>query len=1187
MKFKKPIILLIAALTVLICSVVLFACGDDDPHNIPPVTKSTVLYIEHDKLEFARGMSVDTPKVIEQAHCALIYDDGTSITITAAMLRDGTVSSGKFSLGSAGRNKTLTVSYKSVSARITYNVTDYRAELYLDEQCTELWRSAPINAALSDADLELNVTVDLYGSNVSVDKKLLASDEKRAKSFKGWYTRNGEKATGTLDVTKPPEDENTEAVIKFHAEYLSDSELASMDIRYDGSKRIFAGYNGPHIETLEIPEGVTYLDFGALFKTESSLFDNLIIPSTAAISLPLQSRIDTAGLKYIEVDASNPVYSSYNGAVYSKDHKIIYIMPAELTENVVFHSDLTEFAGFSCAFWKATALTIPDSVTTLHSYCFAYSNIADVVWGKNVSKIMTGAFFQTQIRLHEDKYALYTVLPSTGGRSQYRLNTVMDKSITDFKVMRGTASIAANAFAGCVSLKTVDLGTDLKSIGESAFSGCVSLTEIDLPYELEEMGAAVFAGCTALTAVTGLPSVSYNDGSTVHPNYLPDKLFNECSALTNIKIPHGTETIGSSVFSDCSSLNDITIPDTVKEIGSSAFRSSGITDIKLPSALESMGAQAFSHSRLRNIDLSAAAALTELPARCFEYTELTSIDLPDRFTEIPEYCFYACGSLAKLSLGNITTIGSRAFQFCTALTGIDWGNGKVETIETRAFSDSGLVTVQLPDSVVTVKGYAFSSCPALENFGLGANVSVFGIYGYDIDGMTFDGTTAPVLYSCKRLKTVSVPTENPHFTVSDGVLYGKTVCGIDYGNGGVLYYVPPAYPKTKLELPDTVRIILPYSVHSQSVLTEIKLSNGVINIGKGAFYNSTSIQKLNIPSTVSNIGASILLGCNGITDFSIDPANSHYSSDGNLIYRDDTLIMYLGISETAEIRSGTTAISSAVFMNNTKIKSVVIPDSVTEIGAQAFSGCTNLASIGIGKGLKTLGANAFASLPALRSIIVDRDNMSFKAINNVLYSKDGSTLLLCAAKNGMTELTIEHGVNEIGDYAFAYHATLRSLILPDGIKKLGDYSFYECRALEKFYGSVSLTEIGKYAFGFKTSINPDDKTEVRSCDKLKTVLLYSGLKKIGDSAFYGQYGLERAYYQMTESEYITLISDSGINSAFLTRGCSDGKGSYYNTVKQYLYNESSYLLPPDGFEWFRFDSNGDPVPHKTKKAAEV
>ena len=97
------------------------------------------------------------------------------------------------------------------------------------------------------------------------------------------------------------------------------------------------------------------------------------------------------------MDKGNPDYSSYNGAVYSKNYDILYLMPAS-SENVAFHDGLTEFGSYSCAYWHINALVIPDGITALQHYCFAYSDLISVDGVDKVETIMSGVFFGTAMR---------------------------------------------------------------------------------------------------------------------------------------------------------------------------------------------------------------------------------------------------------------------------------------------------------------------------------------------------------------------------------------------------------------------------------------------------------------------------------------------------------------------------------------------------------------------------------------------------------------------------------------------------------------------------------------------------------------------------------------------------------------------------------------------------------------------
>jgi hypothetical protein len=63
-------------------------------------------------------------------------------------------------------------------------------------------------------------------------------------------------------------------------------------------------------------------------------------------------------------------------------------------------------------------------------------------------------------------------------------------------------------------------------------------------------------------------------------------------------------------------------------------------------------------------------------------------------------------------------------------------------------------------------------------------------------------------------------------------------------------------------------------------------------------------------------------------------------------------------------------IPKEIFMNNTGLVGITIPDSVTRIEERAFSGCTSLASVTIPGSVTSIGARAFEKCTSLASIAI-------------------------------------------------------------------------------------------------------------------------------------------------------------------------------------------------------------------------
>ncbi|MCM1194713.1 MAG: leucine-rich repeat domain-containing protein [Corallococcus sp.] len=1202
MKKSRIILLLVLFALATVSAAALAACEIYDPkHTIDGINANAVLHIEHnDDLVFARNMTIDPVEIIVKCGCSLTDDEGNEVAITEKHLRDGAVTYENFDLSTSGLNKQIKIAYKETDNYIIYDVIDYTAEFYLDKEQTVLWKTVSASASFSD-DLSLSVWVDMSANNYSVDETAMRNDSERALRFNGWYMANkNEPTTGIVSMAKVSG--NLEKKLKFSADFLSVSDFNKLSIRYDANRRVFEGYTGEATDEVVVPEGVTYVDLAKVFSNVSDAnpvkFKKLRLPSTARMALSSSNALNTYGLEEITVDSGSEWYSSFNSGLYSKDYSRLYLMPASSLQ-VTFHEDLNVIDSYSCAYWNIVALDIPDSVTTLNNYCFYYSTLSSVTGCKGIVSINSGVFVGTSLS-DSDGHALYVSMPNAGGSNKYNLNLVVDRKMTSYTVKEGTVSIDGDAFNGCDKLVSVDLGDELESIGESAFSGCSSLKSVTLPASLKQLASSVFYECTSLESVEGLGDITFSDGGRrlALEHAIPSYLFYNCESLNNVVLSDSITYIGSSAFSGCINLTNFSIPDGVETISASAFKSCGFTEITLPSSLVTMGNNAFFKSKITSIDLSVCPNLSELSTRCFQETSLETLTIPDNITDIPDYCFYYITTLTSVDLNKVTEIGERAFGQCTHLADVTWsevltdiGFSAFRSCGTSAKNSDnqtvyyGLENVVLPDSVINVGGYAFASCANLTSLHLGPNVVTFGNYPFDDDDPEEFGVIEPVLYATRKLTTITVAENNVNFKIIDGMLFGKKAGNKTYDDFAVLYAVPSAYDSTSVVLPEETRITLPYSAHNLTKVTSFTLNDGIENLGKATFYNSTKLTAMTIPASVTKIGSNILLSCTGIKTFSIDAENETYEYSGDLVYQGESLVLSMGLVKEVAIPDGTKEIGSASFMNNNVITSVVIPDSVESIGAKAFNSCSKLASISIGRGVKTIDTTAFSTLKVLETISVSADNPYFKVVNNVLYSKDGKKLYLAAAKNGLVDLDILEDVTEIGDWAFAYHATLTNIRLPENVKTIGKYAFYECRKLETFYGSESLEKIGERAFSFANSIDTSDSQETRCCAVLKTVLLYDKMTTIESYAFYGQYGIESVFFKMTEDELNALLAGGAhsVNIEYLTHGCPVGTtGKYYNNDKEgidrYLYSEEeTELPPPDGYKWFFIDEDGNPV----------
>lgn len=122
------------------------------------------------------------------------------------------------------------------------------------------------------------------------------------------------------------------------------------------------------------------------------------------------------------------------------------------------------------------------------------------------------------------------------------------------------------------------------------------------------------------------------------------------------------------------------------------------------------------------------------------------------------------------------------------------------------------------------------------------------------------------------------------------------------------------------------------------------------------------------------------------------------------------------------------------------------------------------------------------------SFLVSSSNKYFKAVDGVLYTKDGKRLVRYpSGRKG--SFTVPNTVTYIAQYAFTGCKNLTNVNIPSSVTGIGSSAFVNCKNLQSINLPNGIEKIADDTFS--------------GCRSLKNIVLSQGVKSIGSAAFYG------------------------------------------------------------------------------------
>lgn len=593
----------------------------------------------------------------------------------------------------------------------------------------------------------------------------------------------------------------------------------------------------------------------------------------------------------------NDVLQSIGGGAFEKCSSLATVsdLPESLCDWVAVDAS-TGYGFGNAVFANCTSLVnlvLPSSLTKVpKELCVGCSSLASISLGGNIDTVCKAAFMGCT-NLQEISLAdSVTIIEDDAFNGCSKLKKV---------IVEECSSVGNMAYANCTTLSKVRLIAD--TYGTGVFSGCTSLTSAEINAAgLSELPAETFSGCVKLN--------DFGDTDFTKIKIVGAFAFSGCSALTGVNIPNAV-IVEDSAFKDCTSLKKIMDKAiSVQDYGASCFQNCSSLTQTVNSKASTVGASAFEGSGISALHIEGTVGNTvvfgnKAFANC-DNLDSAEVIIPEGIeysvgknlfngcdnlktctytgSEIPEGMFTACNSLTKVSIPKATDVLSSAFKGCEQLRTIE-GVSTFKSVATSAFADCFALGKTYCDKNTTFSGDSqYSGCSSIKT----AEVS---------------NLTKKMFLNCKSLNTVvldsnitSIPEQ-----AFEGCSSLKTI-----NLGSIKEFKKSACKGTGI---------------STLELTEVN------TIGASAFEGCNSLNKIDVE--VESIEAGAFKDC-----MSLVKADIVTNKVGNNAFANCISLMEVNFPEMGGY--SLTTIEYNAFLNNTLLREVIIPKSVTSIGNKAF-----------------------------------------------------------------------------------------------------------------------------------------------------------------------------------------------------------------------------------------------------------
>ena len=741
-----------------------------------------------------------------------------------------------------------------------------------------------------------------------------------------------------------------------------------------------------------------------------------------------------------EIDLSDTKITVLNNYVFYKCTSLErVILPERLTE--IMKGTFSDTASLEY-------IVIPESVTKIGNDAFKGSGLKAIVFNSPVPPALGSGIFLK----HNDELRVF--VPSDSAEAYKKaLGEYSDlvNSSSEFDIRDGVLykyfgcseevtvpyevkSIAAGAFKGNATLRSVYIGGITAGIGTEAFEGCSSLSYVYLSQSVKTIKDRAFGGCGSLARVvidasvppkTGKEVFPLNDGLVIevidgarevyarewkrYEKLIVENGFTVVDGVLvcykgiakDVIVPKGVTELGKYVFQGCAYMETLTLPEGLIKLGDGAINScNSLRSIKFPDSLSDIGTDSLSFNK--------SLECLDIPVNVTRIRQ-NAVRFNDSMTRLNVYCNLNLTGIAFVSLNNLSeihfygvieNISNLNFTCMPCLskvvfynTVLSLGGEEEKSFDAPFAFNAKLTTVEFRDTVIALGGKAFSNCISLSEVTLYGNLMNLGRSAFS---------------ACTKLKGIVASVDNLFLSNDEyGLLYNKDKTHLFRAMEGWDF-------DGEYIMPDSVVIMDDYAFSVPEVyVVEVQNIIDMMFSGLGEWnINNFRFTGIKISDKLVSIGAGAFCGCKNLK-------NVTFGSEGNLKY-----IMSYAFASTGVVN-------------------IELPEGLQLLEERAFYKCSDLTRVVVPVGVSAFNFNmVFEGCDSLTDFVVDENTDIFRIIDGVMFNKEMTVLYFYPSDKEDKEYVVPEGVVKIAANAFYNNRFLSKVTLPESLAVIGDKAFF-------------------------------------------------------------------------------------------------------------------------------------------------